>query len=363
VKFTIFGLTISSAWANGHATPWRALLKGLYQQGHTATFFERDVDYYAQHRDLDAPDFCHLVLYSNFTDIEQRARTEVQEADVAMVTSYCPDGLSACQLVLDVPGTLHVFYDMDTPVTLAALERDGLAIARGAHYLTPELIPRFDLYMSFTGGPVLACLQSRWGAQRTAALYGSVDPDAHTPVVDAPDDLRCTLGYLGTYAADRQPALEHLLLEPARLRSAERFLVVGSLYPPEIDWPRNVCCRPHLDPDQHPAFYSANRLTLSVSRQAMREWGYTPSGRLFEASSCGTPLLTDRFPGVEDFFAPGEEILLADTTEEALAALDLSDAALQRIGAAGRERTLVQHTGVQRARQLVEACEAVYQSC
>ena len=363
LQFTIFGLTISSSWANGHATPWRALLKGLHASGHTATFFERDVDYYAQHRDLDAPEFCNLVLYSDWADVLQRARVAARESDVAIVTSYCPDGLAACELVLSTGRPLRVFYDMDTPVTLGALEKDGLAVSGGARYLTPDLVPEFDLYLSFTGGPVLECLRSRWGARRTAALYGSVDPAVHSPVADPPADLRCALGYLGTYAADRQPALGRLLIEPARAHPEKRFVVVGSLYPPEVAWPPNVVTRPHLDPRDHPAFYSANRLTLSVSRRAMLEWGYTPSGRLFEATSCGTPVLTDRFPGLEDVFVPGEEILVAETTDDALGALDLADDALRRIAAAGRERTLRQHTGTQRARELVEACERVAQPC
>jgi spore maturation protein CgeB len=356
VKFVIFGLTISSAWANGHATPWRALLDGLHRRGHSATFFERDVDYYAAHRDLANPDFCDLILYAEWPPA--RAREAVADADVAIVTSYCPDGLSASRLVLDTPGICHVFYDMDTPVTLAAIERDGLAVASGAHYLTPDLIPEFDLYLSFTGGPVLDCLRTRWDARRTAALYGSVDADAYRRV-DPPAELRCALGYLGTYAADRQPALERLLIQPAVQRPTDDFLAVGSLYPSGVDWPRNVRRLEHLEPARHPAFYSANRVTLSITRQAMREWGYTPSGRLFEATACGTPLLTDSFPGVEEFFTPREEILVADTTEDVLAALELSDAELERIGNAGRERTLTAHTGVARAEQLVHACEMV----
>jgi spore maturation protein CgeB len=114
----------------------------------------------------------------------------------------------------------------------------------------------------------------------------------------------------------------------------------------------------HLDPADHPAFYSANRLTLNVTRQAMREWGYTPSGRLFEAASCGTPVLTDAWPGIEDFFEPGREILVAETPAQAAAALDLDPAELRRIGAAARERAICQHTGTQRAREFLRACES-----
>jgi spore maturation protein CgeB len=356
MRVAIFGLTISSAWANGHATPWRALLKGLHAAGHRATFFERDVAYYAAHRDLPAPEFCDLELYADWSSVLPRACAAVANADVAVVTSYCPDGLRACRLVLDTPGPLRVFYDLDTPITLAALARDKLALAAGAHYLTPDLIPEFDLYLSFSGGPLLEVLTNEWGARRTAALYGSVDPSVHAPVAAPPEAFQCALGYLGTYAADRQPSLERLLIEPARRRPADRFMVVGSLYPEDVRWPANVSTRWHLDPHEHPAFYSANRLTLSVTRQAMREWGFTPSGRLFEATACGTPVLTDRFPGVEEFFEPDLEILVADEPQDVQAALDLTDAELAQIGRTARERTLAQHTGARRAQDFLKAC-------
>jgi spore maturation protein CgeB len=356
LRFVIFGLTLSSSWANGHATPWRGLLNALHHLGHHTSFFERDVDYYAAHRDLPTPDFCELVLYDSWPSVCPTAARALDGADVAIVTSYCPDGLDACRLVLDTPHPLHVFYDLDTPVTVRALAEHGLAVPGGAHYLVPDLIGAFDLYLSFTGGPVLDELRLRWGARRTAPLYGSVDPAVHARVAQPPAEFRCALGYMGTYAADRQPSLERLLLGPARQRERDRFLVVGSLYPPDIAWPANVSRRWHLEPAEHPAFYSGNRLTLSITRQAMLDWGWTPSGRLFEAAACGTPVLTDRFPGLEAFFTPGQEILVAETPDDVLAALDLSDAELHQLARAARERTLAEHTGAARARELLEAC-------
>ena len=356
MRFTIFGLTLSSAWANGHATPWRGILRALGHMGHQVTFFEKDVPYYREHRDLGEPEFCHLVLYEEWDG--RRAKHAIQAADVAMVTSYCPDGLAACRLVLDTPGPLHVFYDLDTPVTLAALEAHGLAIPDGARYLTPDLIPEFDLYLSFTGGAALDELRTRWGARQAAPLYGSVDPELHAPVAHSPEDLRCALGYLGTYAADRQRGLEQLLIEPARRRADLRFSVIGSLYPDEIEWPENVSRRWHLDPADHPAFYSASRMSLNITRESMARHGYAPSGRLFEAASCGSPIVSDRWPGLEAFFEPGVEILVARSTDDALAALSLSDAELGRMARAARERTFQQHTGACRARELVAACEA-----
>ena len=357
MRFVIFGLTVSSSWGNGHATTWRGVLKELHRAGHSVRFFERDVPYYAAERDLPAPDFCELVLYDDWTDVLPRARRAIGEADVAMVTSYCADGLDACRLVLDSAGPLHVFYDIDTPVTLAELSANGIATATGARYLTPDLIPEFDLYLSFTGGPLLRELETVWGVRRTAPLYCSVDPEIHSPV-EPPAELRCALGYLGTYSADRQPALERFLIEPARRRPAERFFVVGSKYPSDIEWPPNVAVRSHLPPPEHPGFYCANRITLNVTREAMLRVGYSPSVRLFEAASCGTPILSDWWSGLDEFFTPGREILVARTTDEADAALGLSDAELARITAAARERTLRAHTAAVRARELIAACEA-----
>ena len=334
------------------------MLKGLHRQGHSATFFERDVEYYAAHRDLSAPDFCELVLYEDWASIQPRARAAVRSSDVAMVTSYCADGFAACRLVLDTPGPRHVFYDLDTPVTLAALEKDGLAIGGGAHYLRPELIPEFDLYLSFTGGPILATLEHRWGARCTAPLYGCVDPEVHTPVSAPPEALRCSLGYLGTYAADRQPMLQRLLIEPAHRRRAQRFLVVGSLYPASVEWPANVMTHPHLDPSEHPAFYAASRLTLSVTRQPMRDWGYTPSGRLFEAAACGTPVVSDSWEGLEKFFEPGKEILVASSTSDVINAVTFDPEKLRRVGRAARKRVLNAHTAQHRSREFVQLLEA-----
>ncbi len=357
MRFVIFGLTVSSSWGNGHATTWRGLLKALARAGHSTIFFERDVPYYAVERDLPDPEYVDLRLYDEWNALAPQARRAVAEADVAIVTSFCPDGLDAARLVLDAAGSLRVFYDIDTPVTLAELRQHGVATATGARYLTPELIPEYDLYLSFTGGPLLREIERVWGARRAAPLYCSVDPEEHRPVEPRPE-FRCALGYLGTYTPDRQPAIDDLLFAPARRTPDERFWVVGSLFPQGIDWPVNVFVRPHLPPAEHAAFYCANRLTLNVTRRAMMEVGYSPSVRIFEAASCGTPVLTDRWPGLEAFFEPGVEILTAATTDEATAALAAGDGELARIAAAARERTLAEHTAAVRAAQLVAACEA-----
>ncbi len=347
MKLVVFGLTISSSWGNGHATILRGLFRALIDRGHRIVFFERDVPYYAAHRDLwDLPGG-QLHLYSDWTEALALARLELSDADAAMVTSYCPDGISASALVCD-SNALHLFYDLDTPVTLSHLrkgETPGYLPARG--------LRDFDLVLSFTGGGALDALRFELGARKVAPLYGSVDPDKHHPT--APNEqYRNDFSYLGTYAADRQAALEQLFLAPARRLPAKRFLIAGAQYPQDFPWSDNIFFVRHLAPDGHATFFSSSRLTLNVTRATMAEMGWCPSGRLFEAAACGTPLVSDWWQGLDEFFAPNEEVVVAFESDDAVAALELSDAELAKISGAARERTLAEHTARARAAELEE---------
>jgi spore maturation protein CgeB len=353
MKLVVFGLTMSSSWGNGHATLWRGLCRAMVQRGHQVVFFERDVPYYAAHRDLTAMDGVRLVLYPSWESVLPIARAELDDAEVGMVTSYCPDGILASELLGE--GTaMRVFYDLDTPVTLEAV-RAG----RSLPYIGPRGLRDFDLVLSFTGGRALEELESVLGARRVAPLYGHVDPDAHRPVGVAPQ-YRADLSYLGTYAADRQDALERLFVEPARRAAHRRFVIGGAQYPESFPWASNIFFVRHLPPAEHPAFFSSSSLTLNVTRRAMVETGFCPSGRLFEAAACGTAMLSDAWEGLDTFFTPGEEILVTRSAEDTLAALELSRAEQARIAAAARARTLEEHTAGRRAleleRALDEAC-------
>jgi spore maturation protein CgeB len=346
MKFVVFGLTISSTWGNGHGTLWRGLAKALAREGHTLVFFERDVPYYADTRDYFDIPRGRLVLYSDFQDVRGEARAQLRDADVAMVTSYCPDGVAAAELVLDARAT-RAFYDLDTPVTLARL-----AQGESLPYIGPRGLRDFDVVLSYTGGGALDALRERLGARRVAPLYGHVDPDVHAPAAPQPH-YRADLSYLGTYSPDRQHGVEQLLIEPARLRPHARFLIGGAQYPQDFPWTNNIYFVRHLPPAEHPAFFCSSRLTLNVTRAAMAEMGWCPSGRLFEAAACGAPVLTDTWSGLDAFFTPGEEILPAQTTQDALAALDLFDTELTHVGRAARERTLAEHTSDHRAAELM----------
>ncbi|MBR0645386.1 CgeB family protein [Plastoroseomonas hellenica] len=348
MKLVIFGLSITSSWGNGHATLWRSLCRALTRRGHRITFFERDVSWYAGARDLEEIPGLEIVLYPDWESLRPRAAREVMEADVAMVTSYCPDGIAASALVL-ASQAARVFYDLDTPVTLATL-----ATGDRPAYLPPEGLGDFDLVLSFTGGTTLERLRKELGARYVLPLYGSVDPMAHRPVAPMAE-YRADLSYLGTYAADRQPAVEAFLIEPARRLPQHRFLIGGAQYPADFPWTQNIHFVRHMPPQQHPAFFSSSRITLNVTRRAMAEAGWCPSGRLFEAAACGTPLLSDAWPGLSDFYTPGQEILIARDTADAMMAIRCDDAELRRIADRARERTLDEHSGDRRAQDLEAA--------
>jgi spore maturation protein CgeB len=349
MKIVVFGLTISSSWGNGHATLWRGLCRSLARLGHSVRFYERDVAYYAGARDCwDVPEG-KLILYPDWAGVAASARRDVADADVALVTSYCPDGIAATELVLASPCPLSVFYDLDTPVTLSRLHR-GEALS----YIGPDGLAGFDLVLSYTGGAALGQLQARLGARLVVPLYGHVDPDVHRPSLPA-DHYRSHLSYLGTFAADRQEALETLFVGPARHNPDKRFLIGGAQYPADFPWCPNIYFVRHLPPGEHPAFFASSRLTLNVTRRDMAAMGWCPSGRLFEAAACGAAVLSDGWPGLETFFKPGSEVLVAERAADVQAALELDDRERTRIGRAARERVLAEHTSDIRARELLTA--------
>ncbi len=344
MRLVIFGLSLTSSWGNGHATTYRALLRALHQRGHDITFFEKDVEWYASNRDLPEPDFCKVLLYDDWKSVLSRVRAELREADAAMVGSYFPDGIAAIDEMLDASPRVKCFYDIDTPITIAALREQGRA-----DYLESRQIPGLDIYFSFTGGPMLGEIEQRFGASRASALYCSFDPEQYRPYPVNPD-FACDLSYMGTYSPDRQPKLEDLLCGPARQFPAGRFVVAGPQYPAAIEWPDNVRRIAHLSPRWHAQFYSSSRFTLNVTRRDMVLAGYSPSVRLFEAAACGTAIISDNWPGLDSFFIPGEEILLPACGSDVVRYLaELTKAETRRVGQAARRRVLQQHTSSHRA--------------
>jgi spore maturation protein CgeB len=350
VKITIFGLTLSSSWGNGHATPYRAIIRALNRLGHEIHFFEKDVPYYRSRRDFDSCDYCELTLYPDWAAVRDRALSAAADSDVVITASFLPEGRRINDEILDLGRPLRVFYDLDTPVTLNSLRHGEI------EYLEAAQIPEFDLVLSFTGGKVLSTLEDDYHARMVRPLYGCVEPDDYQRVAPV-EKFKCDLSYMGTYSADRQAKLDALLLEPSRRHPEKQFLLAGSLYPWNWEWPENVRRMEHVAPADHSRFYSSSRLTLNITRGEMAANGWCPSGRFFEAAACGTPLITDAWEGLDSFFDLHSELRVVANAEDVEAALDTADNELQSMAARAMQRTLDEHTGNVRARQLLQYIE------
>ncbi|HWC16069.1 MAG TPA: glycosyltransferase [Terriglobales bacterium] len=351
MNIVVFGLSITSAWGNGHATTFRALFEALHRRGHHILFFEKNLEWYASNRDLPDPPYCKLRLYDNWSEIVSEVRRELAHADVGLVGSYFPDGIAAIDELFDSRAAVKAFYDIDTPITIAGLRSDGRT-----EYLESGQVPGFDLYFSFTGGSMLHEIESRFGAKAAVPLYCSFDPREYRRFA-VNKRFACDLSYMGTYAPDRQTKLEELLVRPAERLPDRKFIVAGPQYPKNISWPKNVRRIVHLNPRWHARFYSSARLTLNVTRREMVMAGYSPSVRLFEAAACAATIVSDNWPGLETFFTPGREILLALDAADVERFLSSEDAELRRIGSAAQQRVLAEHTSETRALQLERAID------
>jgi len=344
MKIVVLGLSITSSWGNGHATTYRGLVRELVRRGHDVLFLERDVPWYASQRDLPEPPWGTTLLYASVEDLQEQHAEAVRDADLVIVGSYVPDGVRVGDWVHEQARGITAFYDIDTPVTLAKLDR-------GDHeYLHPRQIPHYDLYLSFTGGPTLKRLEREFGSPRARVFYCSFDPELYFP---EPQEPEWDLGYMGTYSDDRQPSVEAFLLEPARQHPQGRFIIAGPQYPETALWPSYVQHAPHLPPAEHRRFYNRQRFTLNVTRQDMIRAGWSPSVRLFEAAACGTPIISDRWPGLESLLVPHQEILLVDRTIEVLDILQrCGEDERLRMAERARKRILAHHTAAHRAEEL-----------
>lgn len=344
MKFAIIGLSVTSSWGNGHATTYRGLLKELAALGHEIKFFEQDVPYYAKNRDLPDPAFCQLYLYQNLEELKSEYRNDISEADVVIVGSYVPIGVEVGNWVVNTAKGMTAFYDIDTPVTLAKLER------KDYEYITPELIGKYDMYLSFSGGGILDFLEKNYKSPRARALYCSVDPELYFPE-EKPEKWK--LGYLGTYSDDRQPTLNKLLLETAKEFPEEKFVVAGPQYPETISWTKNIERIEHLPPAAHREFYNSQKFTLNVTRADMIKAGFSPSVRLFEAAACGVPIISDFWNGLDSIFKINREILVASETPDMRRLfLEIGEEERLEIAQNARQKVLLYHTAKARAKEL-----------
>ena len=344
LDIVILGLSITSSWGNGHATTFRSLVRALHERGHRVMFLERDLPWYAGNRDLPEPPYCDVGLYDSLGALQQRFAGAVRDADRVVIGSYVPEGIAVGEWVTGIARGVVAFYDIDTPVTLAKLEHDE------AEYIARDQVQRYHLYLSFTGGPTLERLATRYNSPMARPLYCSFDPALYYPERREPT---WDLGYMGTYSADRQPILDNLMLAAARQQADSRMVVAGPMYPREIVWPTNVERIEHLSPAGHRDFYNRQRFTLNITRADMVRAGYSPSVRLFEAAACATPIISDYWRGLETFFVVNDEILISRSAADTLRYLtELADDERIAIGRRACQRVQAEHSAAHRAAEL-----------
>lgn len=348
MRLLVFGLSITSSWGNGHATVYRGLLRELHRLGLEITFVEKDVPWYASNRDLPWTPYARILLYQRPDQLQELLASELGRADGVLMGSYFPEGVALADRLAGYPGLLRLYYDIDTPVTLAAFATQG-----ATPYLRADQIPVFEAVLSFTGGRALEELKRRWGARSALAFYCALDPETHRRT-GPQERFRCRLGYMGTYSQDRHAAWESLFLRPSFRLPDRQFVLAGPQYP-SIELPSNVRHYEHLPPMDHSGFYSSCDLALNITRGPMVAYGHSPSVRLFEAAGCATCIVSDRWEGLGELFEVGREIVVVSEEEEMVRLLrELSPEEAREIGERYRERVLREHTYAVRARQLLD---------
>jgi spore maturation protein CgeB len=358
MNIAFFGSSLVSAYWNGAATYYRGVVRALHERGHRVTFYEPDAYWRQQHRDIADPDWARVVVYP----VGEGGRDEsgvraalagARGADLVVKASgvgIFDPLLEAAVLDLQGPDTLVAFWDVDAPATLDRVQGDPADPLRA-------LIPRYDLVLTYGGGDPVVRAYEALGARRCVPVYNALDPHTHHP---APPDPRFfgTLGFLGNRLPDREARVDEFFFRPAALMSGETFVLGGSGWDSHAA-PPNVVYVGHVYTADHNAFNAAPRAVLNISRESMARYGFSPATRVFEAAGAGACLITDFWEGIEMFFAPGEEILVArDGGEVARLLQGLTPERARGIGQAALARVRAEHTYAHRVAQLEAALEA-----
>ncbi|HYY14577.1 MAG TPA: glycosyltransferase [Chthoniobacterales bacterium] len=355
MNIAFFPSSLLSAYWNGAATYYRGLIKALHNRGHRITVYEPDAYERQQHRDLEPPSWARVVVYENSEEAALRALERAGAADMIVKASgigVFDELLESAVLEYKRPNNYVVFCDVDAPATL---ER----VANNSEDPFRECIPRYDFIFTYGGGPPVVHGYESLGAQLCVPIYNGLDPETHHPV--RPDTrFQADLGFLGHRLPDREARVEEFFLRAAEQLQARQFLLGG------IGWdsrplPANVKNLGHVYTAEHNAFNCTPRMVLNISRASMARYGYSPATRVFEAAGAGACLVTDAWQGVETFFAPNEQILVANNGNEVAAhVVDLTPERARQIGAAAYHRALAEHTYAHRAAQFDEILEGAF---
>ena len=344
MKIAFYGSSLVSSYWNGAATYYRGLLKALSALGHDITFYEPDVFERQQHRDIDPPEWCRVVVYPGTVDALKDVAANAAEADIVVKASGVgfEDELLLQQVLGHArPDAIRVFWDVDAPATLQELR------ASPDHPLRRAL-EALDFVLTYGGGPPVVDAYRELGAARCVPIYNALDHQTHHPMAADPR-FASDLAFLGNRLPDREARVEEFFFTPAAALRDRHFLLGGAGWTDKPK-PPNVAYLGHVGTAEHNAFNCTPRAVLNISRSSMAENGYSPATRVFEAAGAGACLITDAWVGIELFLMPGEEVLVARDGQDVAAILDsLSAETASEIGQKAMARVLAEHTYTHRA--------------
>ncbi|ETR79244.1 hypothetical protein X566_01155 [Afipia sp. P52-10] len=347
MKLCFFGSSLVSSYWNGAATYYRGLLKALAELGHEITFYEPDAFERQAHRDMADPDWARVVVYPGTADGWKRALEDAaRQADVLVKASNI--GVFDAELdeaLSDIRSpALRIYWDVDAPATLEEMA------ATPQHHLH-RVIPRYDLVLTYGGGRPVIDGYRAVGARDCIPIYNALDPHTHFPVQPS-QTFAADLGFLGNRMPDREARVDTFFLETATLLPDKAFVIAGSGWDDKA-MPPNVRRIGHLGTGLHNTFFCSTLATLNINRASMARYGYSPPTRIFEAAGAGACLITDRWPGIEDFLEPDREVLVAASAAEvARHVADLTPARAEQLATRARHRILADHTYAHRARDV-----------
>lgn len=348
LNIAFFGSSIVSAYWNGAATYYRGIVKALHKMGHQVTFYEPNIFERQEHRDIEDPEWCQVIVYEkDQVSLRTLLRKASEEADVIIKASGVgafDDFLEEQIAGLKSSHNMVIFWDVDAPATLDRIETNPNDPFR-------ELIPKYDVILTYGGGQPVIDAYERNGAKKCIPIYNALDTDTHFPV--APEnEFEGTLAFLGNRLLDREKRVEEFFLKPAENLPDKQFILGGSGWD-DKPMAKNVKYIGHVYTKDHNAFNCTPKAVLNISRESMAKYGFSPATRVFEAAGAAACIITDYWKGIDSFFEPGKEILVVNNGKEVEKTLThLSSKEAKKIGKAAYKKVLEKHTYAHRAKLL-----------
>lgn len=348
LNISFFGSSILSAYWNGAATYYRGIVKSLYQKGHSITFYEPDVYDRQSHRDIENPEYCEVIVYpEDRVNLKALLRKAQEESDIIIKTSGV--GVFDEFLEAEVPklkrdNNLIIFWDVDAPATLDRMDNDMNDPFR-------DQLPLYDLVLTYGGGNPVINAYKKFGAKACFPIYNALDTDTHHPGKHL-EKYEAALNFLGNRLPDREERVIEFFDKPARSLPDKKFIIGGSGWK-DFNFPENVVYAGHIYTKDHNSFNSSPMAVLNISRESMFRYGFSPATRVFEAAGAAACIITDYWEGIDFFFEPDIEILVAKDGDEVTEILRLlTPERAKEIGKAAYKKVLEKHTYKQRAKVL-----------